>query len=334
MTRAGRNLFVLVSLLAVTMLPSCSVLWPEPKVWVSDQMAKTRPMTVAILPMSWAPGAGDGETAKTIREIFYNNFSALPFKDIELFEVDYRLAEMSRSLGTAIADISPQSIGKALGCDAVIRGTVTDCSRMYAAAYSQVAVGLAVAMFDTHNGAELFRIAHENTSRSAGLPVSPIGAAGSIITTAWHLRHKTFVDTTNELCREMVVKIPEPDTEELLARMKSSRPDPDLPAATPHPRGETFVAEALTDGRADAAAVTTAVAAEEEQADETQALLLLGKLHMQTGQYEKAAADFEKLAVLNPDSALVQKMLAQIYGLLGQADEQAAANLRYAALVP
>jgi tetratricopeptide (TPR) repeat protein len=207
-----------LALLAV--LPSCSWIDPEPTVHVTEALKKADPLTVAVLPMRADPDVADAETARAIRRVFYNHFAALAFQDVEMFRVDHVAAELKRGGRADLRKVPPEELGKLLGCDALIEGEITRHSQVYAAVYSQFAVGLKITMRDVKTGAVLLTAEHEVVSRKGGVPLSPVGAATELVTNAWHLRQKTFVDTTGDLCRQIVSRIPEPAIEKLLAPPK------------------------------------------------------------------------------------------------------------------
>jgi tetratricopeptide (TPR) repeat protein len=195
---------------------SCSWFSQKPTVTVAKEYAKTAPIRVAVLPMVCEEGVGNEETASTIRRIFYNQFAALAYQDVELFQVDHVLGELKRADGAEAPPVPIRKLADALNCDAVIRGTVTRCGRIYAAVYSQYAVGLRVVMVDVRSGKELVQISHSRVSRTGGVPLDPLGVAVQAGHSAWHLREKTFLITANDLCSDIVKSLPQPDTKDLL----------------------------------------------------------------------------------------------------------------------
>ncbi|MDP3096862.1 MAG: hypothetical protein Q8M86_02840, partial [Syntrophales bacterium] len=91
---------------------------------VDPYMEKNRPLTVAVLPF-W-----DQSKSKLgfepVRRGFYNHFSSLPFKDMEITKINDLLAKADLTDPEQINKTSPQKLGEILGVDAVIYGEISN----------------------------------------------------------------------------------------------------------------------------------------------------------------------------------------------------------------
>jgi len=105
---------------------------------VDPYMEDHKPRTVAVLPFIDKSGSTEG--CREVRKGFYNHFSSLPFKDVELYRVDRLLAKAGLTDTAEIYKITPQELGKILEADAVVYGEISDFDKLFAGVYSQVSV--------------------------------------------------------------------------------------------------------------------------------------------------------------------------------------------------
>ena len=172
------------------------------------------PLSVAVLPFVDLSGSKEGATA--MRLGFYNHFSSLPFKDMELYKVDDLLAKSGLTDATVIHRTSPQKIGSLLGVDAVVVGEVSDFDKYFAVLYSQVAVGAEIRMYDTKTGTLLWNGKHKVRKHEGGFSTNPVGIVAAVIVTALNVRDIQLLRANDDLFRDMVKTIPTPS----LARAK------------------------------------------------------------------------------------------------------------------
>ena len=181
---------------------------------VDPYMEKHRPRTVAVLPFFDRSRSKEGFDA--VRRGFYNHFSSLPFRDMELYRIDDLLKKANLTDPEQINKTSPQKLGEILGVDAVIYGEISDFDKLFAVVYSQVAVGAEVRMFETKTGNFLWSGQHVTRIHEGGLSTTPIGIIATVIATAINVRDIQLLRACDDLFREMVKTIPVPALAEAL----------------------------------------------------------------------------------------------------------------------
>ncbi len=166
------------------------------------------PRMVAILPFE--NKTEEIGIANQVRKSFYNHFSSKPYRDIELKIVDEKIVQLEKSTGKSILEIPPKEICQALGCDGLIYGRITDYKKIYAVAYSQLGVEAEVWMVNTKMDKELLRLKDSVRYHEGGVPISPLSAVMTAISTAMNIREIQQIRMINELCYKLNEKIPSP----------------------------------------------------------------------------------------------------------------------------
>jgi hypothetical protein len=219
-------LAVITVLLAIVVLQSClvatqgTIITPEIRslyegdYTIDPYMKSNIPKSVAVLPFVDLSTSKDG--SDIVRRGFYNHFSSLPFKDMELYKVDSLLKKAGLTDPETISKTSPQELGKILGVDAVIFGEVSNFDKFFAVLYSQVAVGANVKMYDTKTGNFLWSGKHVARKHEGGISTNPIGLIATVIATAMNVRDIQLLRANDDLFREMVKTIPVPSITEML----------------------------------------------------------------------------------------------------------------------
>jgi len=175
---------------------------------VDPYMKNHIPLSVAVLPFVDLSGSKEGATA--MRLGFYNHFSSLPFKDMELYKVNDLLAKAGLTDPDAIRKTPPQKLGDILGVDAVILGEVSDFDKYFAVLYSQVAVGAEVKMYDAKTGHFLWSGKNKVRKHEGGISTNPVGIIATVIATALNVRDIQLLRANDDLFRDMVKTIPTP----------------------------------------------------------------------------------------------------------------------------
>jgi hypothetical protein len=166
------------------------------------------PLSVAVLPFTDLSGSKEGATA--MRLGFYNHFSALPFKDMELYKVDDLLTKAGLTDPEIIRKTPPQKLAGILGVDAVVFGEVSDFDKYFAVLYSQVAVGAEIKMYDTKTGNFLWSGKHKVRKHEGGVSTTPVGLIATVIATSLNVRDIQLLRANDDLFRDMVKTIPKP----------------------------------------------------------------------------------------------------------------------------
>ncbi|HHL40152.1 MAG TPA: hypothetical protein ENJ37_06570 [Deltaproteobacteria bacterium] len=167
------------------------------------------PAVIAVLP--FGNETDDVAVAGQVRRSFYNHFSSKPFRDIEINVLDPKLALLEKERGKDFAEIPPAEIAEALGAEGLVYGRVTDYQRVYAVAYSQMGVEAEVWMVDAATGKELWRIKEAVRYHEGGVPLSPVGAVMTAVTTAMNIRDIQRTRVINELGWKLNEKVPVPE---------------------------------------------------------------------------------------------------------------------------
>lgn len=187
-------------------VPEISQIIKEPTtVNVADEEL---PKTVAVIPFE--NKTEEVGIANQVRKTFYNHFSSKPYSDIELNIVDEKIVQLERKTGKNILDLPPKDICEALGCDGLIYGRVTDYKKVYAGVYSQLGVEAEIWLINTKTGKEVFRIKDSVRYHEGGVPLSPLSAIMTAVSTALNLREIQQIRMVNELCHKFNERIPSP----------------------------------------------------------------------------------------------------------------------------
>jgi parallel beta-helix repeat protein len=181
---------------------------------VDPYMEDHKPRTVAVLP--FLNQAKSQEGSEAVRRGFYNHFSSMPFRDMELYRVDNLLRKAGLEDPAVISKTAPQDLGKILNVDAVIFGTISDFDKLFLVLYSNVSVGAEVTMVDTKTGKRLWRGQHVTRIHEGGISTNPIGLVATVIATAMNIRDMQLLRACDDLFREMVKTIPAPTIAEAL----------------------------------------------------------------------------------------------------------------------
>lgn len=172
------------------------------------------PVSVAVLP--FVNLSEKKEAVDVLRRGFYNHFSSLPFRDMELYKIDDLLGAAGLADPDLIAQKTPQELGKILGVDAVVYGSISNFDKFFAVMYSQVAVGAEVKMYDTKTGHFLWSGKHTVRKHEGGFSTHPVGIIATVIVTALNVRDIQLLRANDDLFREMVKTIPVPSLAQAL----------------------------------------------------------------------------------------------------------------------
>jgi hypothetical protein len=195
-------------------LASCGVL-DEVKVPKFLREAATKKQPQAELPtiiavMPFANETQENDAAERMRKSFYNAFSSTSYVDVELTDVDEGIARLERSTGKNAANLTPQEICQAIGCDGLVFGKLTDYQKTYGGVYSRLHVDAEVWMVDAKTGREVMRVKDSVDSFGGGMPISPLGAVMSAFSAAANVREIQETRMLSELAAKLVAKTPLP----------------------------------------------------------------------------------------------------------------------------
>ena len=183
-------------------------------------LKKNIPESIAVAPFAyqgakfWSLTDKDEDPPRIVRRGMYNHISSLPFKDLELREIDRRLKNAGLTDNTKIIRLlesDPRKLKSILGVEALVIGNVTSFDRLYLGVISQIAVGCEVSMFDLNSGNLLWTADHTSRAAAGGVSLSPLGLALDAVASLWNLREGAMLEQTDNLFREIVstINIPE-----------------------------------------------------------------------------------------------------------------------------
>jgi hypothetical protein len=175
---------------------------------VDPYLEKHTPLSVAVLPFHNEAASKEG--SEEVRRSFYNHFSFLPFRDLEIHRVDDLLQKANLTDPAVINKTSPQELGKILGVDAVIFGTISNFDKLFAVIYSHVSVGAKISMYDTKTGNFLWSGEHVTRIHEGGIATTPVGLIATVIATSMNMRDIQLLRACDDLFRDMVKTIPTP----------------------------------------------------------------------------------------------------------------------------
>jgi len=178
------------------------------KYQVYPAMAKAKPLSVAVLPFADVSRSQAG--AQAVRRGFYNHFSSLPFRDMELWRVDDLLKKAGLTDPAVINRTPAKDLGRILGADAVVYGEISNFDKLFAVVYSQVSVGAKLRMYDARSGELLWTGEHVARIHEGGISTNPIGIVATIVATAMNVRDIQLLRACDDLFRGMVKTIPAP----------------------------------------------------------------------------------------------------------------------------
>lgn len=149
------------------------------------------------------------EIESILRKSLAANLSTKGYTVVRLFEVDH-LLEMAEIDITNIESVDLYQLGKILKSDAIFYGTITKCSKIFAALYSNVSVGAKIRMVNTMTAETIWEAEHVERTHEGGFPsLSPFGIPIEIAETALNVREKIVEDTAEHLVKKFIDGIPE-----------------------------------------------------------------------------------------------------------------------------
>jgi len=138
--------------------------------------------------------------------------------------------------------VSPQTLGRWLGVDAVIYGEVTHYEAYYVGLVAVWQVGVNMKMVSTHDSRVLFSEDGTRYSVDASIAFDPVDILINSGITLFGLRDVELARAENETAREMVLRIPRsPRLEDDLIEQADAWSDSGGPDETHHNQSETYL---------------------------------------------------------------------------------------------
>lgn len=177
---------------------------PAENLFVASDYDKDKPLSVAILPFENL--TQEKEAPDLLQQLFYNNFSSLAYKDVELSYINTKLPNFNPKNIFKSPDLKKN--GEYLGSDALILGRVTEFESFYAGVYSSFTVAVELKMIDVETQRVLWSVKHKEVQRSGSIPMTPIGAIITAASSALDLSRYHIITTINKLYQSAVATIP------------------------------------------------------------------------------------------------------------------------------
>jgi len=161
---------------------------------------------VAILPFTNKTNQPD--LPELVRVGFYGHFSPLPFNDSELGDIDSTLEVLQKNQKKSLHELSSKDIGALLGAQVLVHGEVTKFTKVYAGVYSQIGVSAKIKIVDSQNGKTLWEDSYDTRFHEGNIPLNQILAVFSLLKTYTNIRSAQELRTIDDLCRNLVARIP------------------------------------------------------------------------------------------------------------------------------
>jgi hypothetical protein len=146
--------------------------------------------------------------AQRMRRAVSGYLAPREFQEANLIQVDEVLQEHGIDSEKKLLAVSPETLGKWLGVDAVVYGDVTHYEAYYALLVSAWQVGADVKMVSTHNGEALYTASGSRYSVDFMPAFDPMDIAINSGLTLLELRDVTLARAEEEDAREIVLRIP------------------------------------------------------------------------------------------------------------------------------
>ena len=186
-------------------LLACSATQPPPPTpeFLAWSKVGTPKKRMCVLP--FANQTEQQELADRVRRRFAGHLSVKRFSDTELYEIDATLER----LGRGWRNLSPQELGKAIGCDALAYGTLLNSRRLYLLIYSQLALAAEIRVIDVASGQPLVEEVHVSTLHLGGAPLSPFFILYNAINSLQSFGDAQMTKAVDDLGLQLAEKVPD-----------------------------------------------------------------------------------------------------------------------------
>ncbi|MGE0681270.1 MAG: SPOR domain-containing protein [Candidatus Binatia bacterium] len=184
---------------------ACASVKPAPptSAFVAWSHGKPPDKRVCVLPFLDQTGRED--LGEQVRRRFAGHLNVKRFADAELYELDARLSRLSKDWRTQ----PPSQLGKALGCDALVYGTIPKARRIYLGLYSQLTLEGAIRLVATDSDQVLVETSHTTTFHSGGMLFSPLGLLFSAVGSLQNVSETQMEKAVDDLGRTLADAVPD-----------------------------------------------------------------------------------------------------------------------------
>ncbi len=171
-------------------------------VFESSQELKTKPLScLAVFPLTTKER--DSSIAESIRYALHAHLAPTGIRIVALQQIDEAIKATSGSggdLNTAVA--------RAIGCDTIMLGEVTDEVARFYGIYSEVRAGANVRIVRASTGAVLWQGSHTAVIRAGGVPFGIVSLAINVAFAGVNLYGEQGTRVVHDLARRLVLAIP------------------------------------------------------------------------------------------------------------------------------
>ena len=192
------------------LLPACSSRKPPTPTqnfvnW--SQQAAPHKKQLCVLPYENASHVD--ELDEKVRQGVAGHLSVKRFTDVELHEIDARLAGIGQLAQTGAARPRPPTQLRR----ARLRSRLKARDTIYAGVYSQLALIGTLRVVGVASGDVLLHETYATRLHGLGLPLSPVGLATSMVRNLWTFTDTRFVRAIDDLSRNLAALVPDlPET--------------------------------------------------------------------------------------------------------------------------
>jgi cell division septation protein DedD len=143
--------------------------------------------------------------ANRVRDGFFGRLALKRFADVKLRELDARLQALPESWRKA----TPQKLGPALSCDALVYGEILQANNLYVGVYAQLTLQGRIRLVDAATGETLVVGEHTTKFRLGNVPLSLFELAPNAIFNLRNFSDEQGLRAVDDLARNLADTIPD-----------------------------------------------------------------------------------------------------------------------------
>ncbi len=220
--RAGTHHPDCIAIMPLAVAKEAAEVVELPEASISDPAHNDKP---AAEPKVYKRHLEAADKQRLVRRMLYGFVSPHQPRDIELDRID-RLVRQDPPFNK---DVN-REIGRALQCDWLLEGTITQFDIDYLGLYSNMKIGVELSLVRASTGQVLWSGRHLAQSRDGGVPLSPIGLAVGAVKAASNLEPDQLEGVAADLARRLVRTMPlEDDNMFFVAARREQHVDERIP---------------------------------------------------------------------------------------------------------
>ncbi len=137
------------------------------------------------------------ESLEQLRWSLYSQLAPYAYHDIELAVVNNAIKQVGNNTDYA-------ALGKALKCDTLLIGEVTDYRSGFFGIYSQTSIGVKMKLIRANNQEVLWEGNHVATNHGGSVPLSPVGVIMGLYSASENLSEEQLVRVKDDVFRRLL----------------------------------------------------------------------------------------------------------------------------------